>query len=104
MTCPNLETARSLARTLLERRWVACVNVVPQIASFYWWEGQIQEDQEVMLVAKTHQQHLEALKQALPQLHPYTVPELVVLPVEDGLPAYLDWVTESVGLSRTSTG
>ena len=97
MTCPNSETAQSLARQLLERRLVACVNLVPQIASMYWWEGKIQEDSEVLLIAKTVAERIEELKRVVPELHPYDVPELVVLPVEDGLPAYLNWVKTEVG-------
>lgn len=98
MTCPNPETARSLAKQLLEKRLVACVNLVPQITSMYWWEDKIQEDSEVLLIAKTAAERIEQLKAVLPELHPYDVPELVVLSVEDGLPAYLNWVkTEARG-------
>lgn len=97
MTCPNPETAQSLARQLLERRLVACVNLVPQVTSMYWWEGKIQEDSEVLLIAKTRAERVEELKRVVPELHPYDVPELVVLPVEDGLPAYLSWVKTEVG-------
>jgi len=92
MTCPNPETAQHLARQLLEKRLVACVNLVPQITSMYWWEGKIQEDCEVLLIAKTLAERIEELKRVIPELHPYDVPELLVLPVEDGLPAYLSWV------------
>ncbi|MBX3166170.1 MAG: divalent-cation tolerance protein CutA [Candidatus Eremiobacteraeota bacterium] len=98
MTCPNPETAQSLAKQLLERRLVACVNLVPQVTSLYWWDGQIQEDSEILLIAKTVADRIEQLKMVLPELHPYDVPELVVLPVEEGLPAYLNWVkTEARG-------
>lgn len=96
MTCPSPETAQSLAKQLLEKRLVACVNLVPQVTSMYWWEGRIQEDSEVLLIAKTVAERVEELKALLPDLHPYDVPELVVLPVEDGLPAYLNWVKTEV--------
>jgi periplasmic divalent cation tolerance protein len=96
MTCPNPETAQSLAKQLLEKRLVACVNLVPQVTSMYWWEGQIQQDSEVLLIAKTVAERVAELKALLPELHPYDVPELVVLPVEDGLPAYLNWVKTEV--------
>ena len=96
MTCPNPETAQHLARQLLEKRLVACVNLVPQITSMYWWEGKIQDDCEVLLIAKTLAERIEELKRVIPELHPYDVPELLVLPVEDGLPAYLSWVKTEV--------
>ena len=92
MTCPSPEVAQNLARQLLERRLVACVNLVPQVTSLYWWQGQIQEDSEVLLVVKTVAARVDELKAVLQTLHPYEVPELLVLSVEDGLPAYLDWV------------
>ena len=104
MTCPNPETARSVARQLLERRLVACVNLVPQVTSLYWWEGQIQEDSEVLLVAKTVAERVEELTALLPSLHPYQVPELVVLSVEGGLPAYLNWILESTGFPAPEAG
>lgn len=104
MTCPNLEVARALARDLLERKLVACVNLVPQITSLYWWDGAIQEDSEVLLVAKSHADRISEIIERLPQIHPYQVPELVVLPIERGLPAYLQWVADSVGLSQAPEG
>ena len=104
MTCPNPETAQNIARQLLERRLVACVNLVPQVTSMYWWEGKIQEDSEVLLVAKTGRERVDELTAVLPTLHPYQVPELVVLSVEGGLPAYLNWILESVGLSSPEAG
>lgn len=96
ITAPSPEKAREIARSLLEERLVACVNLVPSVTSLYWWEGQIQEDSEVLMIVKTDATRLEPLQQRLPQLHPYSVPELVVLPVEGGLPAYLEWVRASV--------
>lgn len=105
MTCPNQETARTIARELLQKRLVACVNLVPQVTSLYWWEGEIQEDSEVLLIAKTQQERLPDLTEVLPQLHPYSVPELIVLPVEGGLPAYLNWIDESLtGLPQQQNG
>lgn len=95
MTCPNLPTAQEIARHLLREHLVACVNLVPQVTSLYWWQGEIQEDSEVLLIAKTSQDRVEALLERLPQLHPYEVPELLVLACDKGLPAYLRWVEES---------
>ena len=104
MTCPNQETATQIARQLLERRLVACVNLIPQVTSLYWWEGKIQQDAEVLLIAKTTQAHVDELVEVVPRLHPYEVPELLVLPVEAGWPAYLQWVADSTGLPPTDEG
>jgi periplasmic divalent cation tolerance protein len=77
---------------------------VPQITSLYWWEGQIQQDSEVLLIAKTTLARVAELLQVYPQLHPYEVPELLVVPVEAGWPAYLQWIEESTGLSAKDEG
>ena len=95
-TCDSLESATALARALVERRLVACVNVVPGVRSIYRWNGEIHEDAEVLLVIKTASERLEALTAAVNEMHSYDVPELVVLPVEAGSQPYLDWIAESV--------
>ena len=77
---------------------------MPQVTSLYWWEGQIQQDCEVLLVAKTTLEHSPELIRVVPELHPYDVPELLIVPVEAGLPAYLKWVAESTGLSAKEGG
>ena len=99
MTAPSLEVAETIARQLVEEELAACVNLVPQILSIYRWKGEICRDSEVLMVAKTAR--AQDLISRLPQLHPYEVPELIVLPVEAGLPAYLNWVA---GLDTAQTG
>jgi len=86
------DKATELARTLLENRLAACVNVLPGVHSLYWWEGAIQSDEESLLVIKTTEDKVDALIEALPGLHPYDVPELLSLPVDAGSPAYLAWL------------
>ena len=96
VTTPSPERAAEIARALVEERLAACGSVVPAVRSIYRWEGKVQDDAEALLVLKTERRLVEALKERLPVLHPYQVPELLVLPVEDGLGAYLDWVAASV--------
>jgi len=86
------DKAFDLARALLERKLVACVNVLPGVHSLYWWKGKIHTEDESLLVIKTTKDKVATLTEALPELHPYDVPELIALPVEDGLPAYLEWL------------
>ena len=96
ITAPNLECAETLARALVEDRLVACVNVVPGIRSFYRWEGEVQSDPEVLLIAKTRADRCSALAARVNELHPYDLPEVLELPAAGGSRAYLDWVrTES---------
>ena len=96
VTAPSADVAAAIARTLVEEGLAACGNVVPGIRSIYRWEGKVQEDAEALLVLKTERGRVEEIKARLPALHPYEVPELLVLPVEDGLPGYLEWVSASV--------
>lgn len=92
-----VDQADAIARALVQARLAACVNVVPAVRSVYRWEGEVQEDQEALLVVKTTADQLEALDQRLGEIHPYDVYELVVLDVAGGNAAYLDWITASVG-------
>ena len=86
---------RVLARTLVEERLAACVTVSAPMTSIYSWEGKIEEALEHQLTIKTSAARVESLKGRLEELHPYDVPEIVVLPVADGSDSYLRWVRES---------
>ncbi|HTP52670.1 MAG TPA: divalent-cation tolerance protein CutA [Anaeromyxobacteraceae bacterium] len=96
VTAPSPEAAASIARALVEERLVACGNVLPGIRSIYRWEGAISDEPEALLLLKTERHLVGALKERLPSLHPYQVPELLVLGVEDGLGPYLAWIAGSV--------
>jgi periplasmic divalent cation tolerance protein len=87
--------ATTLARTLVERRLAACVQIVPGLTSIYRWEGEIQTDAEQQIVIKTSRAMLEALKKAVDALHPYDVPEWLVLPAEAG-EEYAAWARTSL--------
>lgn len=96
MTAPNAQVAESLVRALVEEALVACGNIVPGLTSIYRWRGAVQCDAEVMVVLKTTAAAVPRLLERVPELHPYEVPELLVLPVQAGLEKYLRWVSESV--------
>jgi periplasmic divalent cation tolerance protein len=96
-TVPDYDQAMVIARTLVEERLAACVNVVPRVMSVYRWHGKICENDEVLLVIKTAQQaDLSKMKDRLLTLHPYDVPELLLLPVTYGLEKYIDWISRSI--------
>ncbi len=86
------EAATALARALVAERLVACANLLPAMTSIYRWEGAVQEDQERQIVMKTVRARVPALLERIRQLHPYDVPEFLVLPVEQGSEAYLHWI------------
>lgn len=93
-TVENRKQAERLAAELVERRLAACVSIGATLTSVYPWQGQIETAEETPLMIKTSPQRLDALKSALEKLHPYDVPEMLVLPVNDGLPAYFAWAHE----------
>jgi periplasmic divalent cation tolerance protein len=91
-TFPTEQDATTLATALVEERLAACVNVLPPMTSVYRWEGKIERAAEHQLVIKTRRDRVEAIKARLTRLHPYDVPELLVLSVADGGDRYLAWI------------
>ncbi len=89
--------AVELARTLVEQRLVACVNIVARVTSVYRWKDGVEQDDEQLLIMKTTKDLLVALQARLRELHPYELPEFVVLSVSGGSEAYLGWLRGSVG-------
>ncbi len=96
ITAPSDEEAARLARLLVQERLAACVNVLPRIASTYWWQGKIEEATETLLVVKTKASLLDRLVARVRELHTYTVPEVIALPLVGGNAAYLQWIDESL--------
>ena len=99
-SCGNDEDAGVLARALVERRLAACVNAVSKVTSTYRWKGQVQADQETLLIIKTTTARLAAVEKTIREQSKYELPELIALPVEAGGAAYLDWIRESVAESK----
>ena len=94
-TVPDHEKATLLANVLLEKKACACVNIVPNITSMYWWDGSIRSTQEVLMILKSTQEQAQQIQTLLNDQHPYDVPELIALGVVDGLPDYLSWINSS---------
>ena len=94
-TAPDSPEAQRLVRTLVEERLVACGNIVPGVTSLYRWLGEVEQASEVLIVFKTTTQAWPRLKERMVELHPYEVPELLLVNVEDGTASYLEWVSQS---------
>ena len=94
---PDREIALEVANRLVERRLAACVNVLAPCTSVYRWEGKIDTADEVPILIKTSAARYPALEQALRELHPYELPEIVAVPIRGGLPGYLAWVVAETG-------
>jgi len=89
---PERATAERLADLLVEKKLAACVNILAPCRSVYRWQGAVQRDEEHPMLIKTTTERYAALEQALRAGHPYELPEIIAVPIERGLPAYLDWV------------
>ena len=98
VTTSNAQEAETLATKLVEERLVACANIIDGMRSFFWWEGVVQNETETVLIVKTQQSRVEAVTQRIKALHSYDCPCVVVLNIEGGNIAFLDWiVTETSG-------
>ena len=101
-TYPSIVEAERAGRTLVERRLCACVNILPGMVSFYWWQGAIERGDEVVMIVKTRGTLAEAVRAAVKQMHSYTTPAILVLPIEAVDPDYHAWIiAETAGAATT---
>ena len=92
ITAADLDEAKRLANTLVGERLAACANILPGMLSYYWWDGAVQNEQEVVLIAKTRASRLAALIARVRALHSYSCPCVLALPITEGDPSYLAWI------------
>lgn len=91
-TVNNIQDARKIAKTLVKEQLVACVNIIPKIESIYRWKDKIEEDNEFVLIAKTVDNNVKKTISRIKELHSYELPDIIVLPIIDGLKEYLDYI------------
>lgn len=91
-TVPDRDTAGQIAEALVSERLAACVNIVADITSVYRWKGEVEKAPELLLIIKTRQAVYETLQDRIQDLHPYELPEVIAVSIDNGLPAYLDWI------------
>lgn len=92
MTASSHEEAENIAENLVSHKLAACVNILPNMKSFYWWDDKLCKDDELLLVAKIKTSDFKELEKAVKKLHSYDVPEIILLPIENGSNAYLQWM------------
>jgi periplasmic divalent cation tolerance protein len=97
ITTPSRDVAETIARTLVEERLAACVNIMAGIRSIYRWEGKVEAASEVVLIAKSRAAHFKQLEKRVRELHPYDCPCIVAWPIEAGYQPYLDWLAQETG-------
>jgi periplasmic divalent cation tolerance protein len=91
-TCPDKDTAEKIARLLVNSNLAACVNILPGLTSIYLWQEQIESAQEYLLLIKTNITSYQAIETTIKKHHPYELPEIIAVPIENGLPEYLHWI------------
>ncbi|XP_023296170.2 protein CutA homolog [Lucilia cuprina] len=96
VTAPDNEIAKKLAKGLVEEKLAACVNIIPNIQSVYMWEGKLNEDNEYLMIIKTGTSRVMELTKWVRDNHPYSVAEVITLPIENGNLPYMKWLSESV--------
>jgi len=96
VTAPDIKVARSLARSALNAKLIACANLVPKIESHYRWQGKIEVSPEVLMIMKTAKTKLARLEKLILGRHPYDTPEFLVVPIKAGSKRYLDWLADSI--------
>jgi periplasmic divalent cation tolerance protein len=102
MTAPSADVAESIVAALLSERLIACGNITLPVVSIYRWQGETERAAEVLVIMKTTAPAVPALLKRIPELHPYDVPEILLLPVPEGYAPYLKWVQESVVIRPNS--
>lgn len=96
ITTQTKDEAAVLAKALLNKKLVACVNIVGEVRSLYWWQGKIEDSYEALMVIKTKKSKFKALEKVVKSLHSYSVPEIIALPIIAGEKNYLKWIGESI--------
>jgi len=91
-TCPDKDSAEQLAHLLVNEQLSACVNILPGVSSIYWWQGQSTSTQEYLLLIKAHKDRYQAIETSIKAHHPYELPEIIAVSIENGLPEYLNWI------------
>ncbi|WP_457626206.1 divalent-cation tolerance protein CutA [Persephonella sp.] len=96
VTTPDKDTAEKLALKLVENKLAACVNITEQVKSVYFWQGNIENEKESLMIIKSREDLFEKLEQFIKENHPYTIPEIIALPIIKGSSEYLNWIDETV--------
>ncbi|XP_060697075.1 protein CutA homolog [Hemiscyllium ocellatum] len=96
LSCPNEQVGKVIARTIVEKKLAACVSILPKVFSIYNWDSEITETTEVLMVLKTRTSKIHKLSEFIRSVHPFEVPEIISILVDQGNPLYLKWIEETV--------
>ena len=96
VTVPDIDLARSLVKAALEPKLAACANIIPAVESNYWWEGKIENGNELLILFKTIEEKIPELEKTIQSIHSYDTPEFITVPIASGSRKYLDWLSENI--------
>jgi periplasmic divalent cation tolerance protein len=96
ITVKDSEEAQKIANSLLKRRQAACVNIIPEVNSHFWWKDKLDSAKESLLIVKTKESLLPELIKSVKKIHSYSIPEIIALPIVGGSQDYLDWIDSEV--------
>jgi len=96
ISTPNKEEAAKIVHSLLNERLIACANIVGPVSSVFWWQGKIDEENEFLVLMKSHKNIFERISERVMEIHSYDVPEIIALPIIEGSQSYLDWLETSL--------
>jgi periplasmic divalent cation tolerance protein len=96
ITTRDAEEAEKISKALVKRRQAACVNIVPEVNSRFWWKDKLDSSKECLLVVKTRDSLLPDIIKSVKKIHSYSIPEIIALPIVGGNPDYLDWIDSEV--------
>ena len=96
ITTKDAEEAEKIGKTLVKRRQAACVNIIPEVSSHFWWKDKLDSSKECLLVVKTRDSLLPDIIKSVKKIHSYSVPEIIALPIVGGNPDYMDWIDSEV--------
>jgi len=100
ITSGSEEEAKKLARVLVEEKLAACVNILSDVESLYWWKDKIESSKEWMLVVKTQGKMVNKIVKRVKEIHSYEVPEIIALPIVEGNKDYLQWISDALTLRK----
>ena len=95
ITAPDEDEAAKIARALVEGKLAACVNIIGDVRSIYSWQGEVEDEKEVLMIVKTRSELFAALQARVKELHSYIVPEIIAMPIVDGSEEYVKWLNEA---------
>lgn len=96
ITCGDMDNARQIAKALVEERLAACVSILPGVESVYRWQDALENSLEIQLLVKSRRELMDKIRERVCNLHHYELPEIIAVPIVEGLQTYLNWITESV--------